>query len=69
MTNPCNPSQNLKKKVDHSPDAIPNQFVKDPRYLEFDQLLDYLNKKGSELLGKVFKIDQKDYDTVYKLLV
>ncbi|WP_207532967.1 hypothetical protein [Desertivirga arenae] len=38
-------------------------------YLDFDQLIEWLNKKGSELFGKTYKIDAKDYDTVYQILV
>ena len=41
-----------------------------PRYeIQMDDMITWLNQKGKQLYGPIFKIDPRDYEIIFKLLI
>jgi len=39
------------------------------KIIDFEECVDFLNKKGKEIFGKTFLVDPADYEVIFKMLV
>ncbi|WP_207420218.1 AAA family ATPase [Desertivirga brevis] len=69
MTNLCNTNPQTEQSS-QQPFKVPSgKPESNARYLDFDEVIENINQNGSDLFRKRYKVDKKDYNPVYKLVV